>query len=128
MLSTVRSFNDALGLNATAPIDQCQQSASNRTARRIAWLVHAFRVSGVYLRPHGEELGRGVGPETEAKSSHGRSHRFDPCHAHQPKRLPASIVRAACQKICQKTGACAWSHPVRVTPSEPPASHKPLSR
>jgi hypothetical protein len=38
--------------------------------------------------------------------SHGRSHRFDPCHAHQP---PASIARAACQKICQKAGACAAS-------------------
>jgi hypothetical protein len=53
--------------------------------------------------------------------SHGRSHRFDPCHAHQPKRLPASIVQAACQKICQKTGACGWSHPVGVASRESPA-------
>jgi CBS domain-containing protein len=29
---------------------------------------------------------------------HGRSHRFDPCHAHQHKRLPVATLRAVCQK------------------------------
>jgi hypothetical protein len=46
-----------------------------------------------------------------AKSSHGRSHRFDPCHAHQPKRFPAPIPQAVCQKICQKITAWRWSTP-----------------
>ena len=59
-------------------------------------------------------------------SSHGRSHRFDPCHAHQPKRLPVPTLRAVCQKICQKTGACAWSHPVSVARSEPSASRESM--
>ena len=59
----------------------CQQSASNRTSCSLVWLVRASEVSTVYLRRHGEELGSGVGPETEAKSSHGRGHRFETCHA-----------------------------------------------
>jgi hypothetical protein len=60
--------------------------------------------------------GRYVGA---ALASHGRSHRFDPCHAHQPKRLPGPLERAACQKICQKTTAWRWSTLVSVARSEP---------
>jgi hypothetical protein len=42
-----------------------------------------------------------MGLAAGAKSPHGRSQRFDPLSRHQPKRFLVSIVRAACQKICQ---------------------------
>ena len=32
-------------------------------------------------------------------------------HAHQPKRFSASLPRAICQRICQKTTAWTWSTP-----------------
>jgi hypothetical protein len=63
----------------------CQQSASNLTSCSLAWLVRAGEVSTVYLRRRGEEVGSGRDWEPGAKSSHGRSHRFDPCHAHHTK-------------------------------------------
>jgi hypothetical protein len=53
----------------------------------------------------GADLGKRSGPAGLVESavlSHGRSHRFDPCHAHQHKRFPDSLEWAACQKICQK--------------------------
>ena len=54
------------------------------------------------LGRRGAKLGTGEQCVEAALASHGRSHRFDPCHAHQPKRLPGPLERAACQKICQK--------------------------
>jgi hypothetical protein len=58
----------------------------------------------------GVEHGAGKQRVGAALASHGRGHRFETCHAHQPKRLPGSLQPAVCQKICQKTGACGWSH------------------
>src|SRR5215218_4616769 len=70
----------------------------------------------------GADLGKRSGPavlEESAVLSHGRSHRFDPCHAHQPKRLPGSLERAACQKICQKIAGlrCLQSRSAWLGPS-----------
>jgi hypothetical protein len=39
----------------------------------------------------------------EAKSSHGRSHRFDPCHAHQHKRCSRTPLRRRLSAGCQQT-------------------------
>jgi hypothetical protein len=45
----------------------------------------------------------GAGSRDEAAlASHGRSHRFDPCHAHQHKRLLGSRCHAGCQQIASK--------------------------
>jgi hypothetical protein len=57
----------------------------------------ASEATAVQVRALPASLSSGVA------SSHGRSHRFDPCHAHQPKRFPASSVRVVCQKICQRS-------------------------
>jgi hypothetical protein len=55
--------------------------------RSPRWLetrsVNHLRQFQIYLRRHGEEVGGGVGTGTEAKSSHGRGHRFETCQAHQ---------------------------------------------
>jgi hypothetical protein len=80
---------------------RCQQTASNYTSCSLTWLVPASEVSTVYQRRHDEEAGSGVGTVPEAKSSHGRSHRFDPCHAHQHKRSPQPHLHPDCQQICQ---------------------------
>jgi hypothetical protein len=50
-----------------------------------------------------------------ALASHGRSHRFDPCHTHQPRRFPASVARAA----CQKTGHARHHGGTKVVPNGP---------
>ena len=74
----------------------CQQSASNCTSCSLAWLVRASEVSTVYLRRHGEEAGSGVGPETEAKSSHGRGHRAMQAVLHlHPSTPQPPIVQTA---------------------------------
>jgi hypothetical protein len=97
----------------------CQQSASNRTTRSLAWLMHAREVSAVYLWRHAVGADHAWEQVVAAKSSHGRSHRFDPCHAHQPKRLPGPLERAACQKICQKIAdlGCLLSRSAWLGPS-----------
>ena len=38
-----------------------------------------------------------------ALASHGRSHRFDPCHAHQHKRVAESPATAQLPADCQQT-------------------------
>jgi hypothetical protein len=38
-----------------------------------------------------------------ALASHGRSHRFDPCHAHQHKHLPGILLRHLLPADCQQT-------------------------
>jgi hypothetical protein len=52
----------------------------------------------------GAEHGAGELCVGAALTSHGRSHRFDPCHAHQRKRFQVSLQQAVCQRICQKMG------------------------
>jgi hypothetical protein len=69
---------------------RCQQSASNPASHSLASHVLAIEASPIYLRLcaveacHAREYMRG------AKSSHGRGHRFETCHAHQPKRFSDS--------------------------------------
>jgi len=68
------------GVRRASP--RCQQSASNRTSRGLASHVLALGASPVYLRRHGGEGSDVMDVVEGAKSSHGRSYRFDPCHAH----------------------------------------------
>jgi hypothetical protein len=57
----------------------------------------------VELRRCGATRGRLRGRVWPALPSHGRSHRFDPCHAHQHKRLPGTLLRRRLPADCQQT-------------------------
>jgi hypothetical protein len=72
---------------------RCQQAASNGTSRSFAWHLHAIETSGVYLRRRAVEAGNAWDWELGAKSSHGRGHRFETCHAHQHKQPPRTTLR-----------------------------------
>jgi hypothetical protein len=98
-------------------------SVSNLSAR---FPRHAMRtrtsprpVSADELGRCGAEHGGGRQCVGAALASHGRGHRFETCHAHQPKRFSASLERAACQKICQKITAWTWSTLVGGPPLSP---------
>ena len=71
----------------------CQQSVSNLSAHypRDAMRSKTSRrpVSADELGRCGAEHGAGVERVGAALASHGRSHRFDPCHAHQHKQPPS---------------------------------------
>jgi hypothetical protein len=115
-----RGLRDAAG---------CQQSASNSASHSLASRVLAFVALPVYLRRQRGRDGQGVGHMGEAKSSHGRGHRFDPCHAHQPKRFPVPTPRAVCQKICQKImglGVVERGQPGSIQPIGEPANSRAL--
>ena len=65
-------------------------AASNGASRSRAWHVRALEVLSVYLRRHDEGVGSGGRPEIEAKSSQGRGHRSETCHAqHKQPRQPS---------------------------------------
>jgi hypothetical protein len=59
--------------------------------------------TAIELRRYGATRSVAFVSVVTALPSHGRGHRFETCHAHQPKRFPGSLQRAACQKIFQKT-------------------------
>jgi hypothetical protein len=66
----------------------CQQSVSKSPSHRTTW----HRVASAALPPELRRWSTGNSARQQrvgaALASHGRSHRFDPCHAHQHKRLP----------------------------------------
>ena len=97
----------------------CQQSASKSPSHRTTWHRVASAALPPELRRCSTANSAGQRRVGAALASHGRGHRFDPCHAHQPKRFPAPILRAVCQKICQKITAWRWSTLVSVARSEP---------
>jgi hypothetical protein len=77
-----------------------------------------------------DELGRcdaahGAGEQCvgAALASHGRGHRFETCHAHQPKRSQARsdtpFARRPRARVC--------SHPVSVAGPDPPPSQRSIA-
>jgi hypothetical protein len=56
----------------------CQQTASNRTSRNLAWRMRGIEAWRVYLRRRREPACSARGLEAGAKSSHGRAHPVAP--------------------------------------------------
>src|SRR5215213_11852836 len=78
-----------------AVVARCQQTVSNRASRSPATHFRAIEASVVYLRRSEVEAGRTRGWERGAKSSHGRGHRFETCHAHQDEPVPEQASSSA---------------------------------
>jgi hypothetical protein len=82
---------------------RCQQSASNRTPCSLAPHGHVFVDTTAYLRRHSGSGGQAGRHKGGAKSSHGRSHRFNPCHAHEHKQPSSPLGDPRCQQIVSKS-------------------------
>jgi hypothetical protein len=81
---------------ATQPLPKCGAQLESHDAR-----------GRCHLRLSNDPSRSVDGPTDKGQNarwiSHGRSHRFDPCHAHQHKQAPESSARAQLPADCQQT-------------------------
>jgi hypothetical protein len=76
----------------------CQQSVSKSPSHRTTWHRVASAALPPELRRCSTANSAGQRRVGAALASHGRSHRFDPCHAHQHKRVLGVPMGAVCQQ------------------------------
>jgi hypothetical protein len=93
---------------------RCSHPASNLPARpprhATCCTMRPLLTMTVELRPCGATQGHERGCVVAALPSHGRSHRFDPCHAHhtKPQVTPPGFTPRCCLKTRHGSAGPRW--------------------